>query len=191
MVKHIWWLAFLALAACSRSGSLQGTDSSTHWLDVCRKDSDCGETWECICGVCAAQCETQSPCEDVASNRAGVCSTLSCKSHAEVGICTLACNSEVPCPRAWIARTACAFRTTRALSSLALRQMPQSPPTRPCSMRESQARVRCFRPTIRNPVSRPRHPRRMDPASIRRTIPWHRQLWTSLPPRFWKPHASS
>ncbi len=73
MTKGVWWFGMLVVAACNPTSGDEGTDSSTHWLDACDKDADCGAEWQCICGICAVECTTHRPCEDIAGNSVGVC----------------------------------------------------------------------------------------------------------------------
>ena len=60
--------AAVAAASCAtrREG---GTDSSTHWLDQCSKDADCGGL-SCECGVCTKACTTPGDCSRLSSTAA-------------------------------------------------------------------------------------------------------------------------
>jgi hypothetical protein len=39
----------------------QGTDSTTHWLERCKSDADCGGL-SCLCGTCSASCVDDDAC---------------------------------------------------------------------------------------------------------------------------------
>jgi hypothetical protein len=54
------------VAACS-SKTISGTDSSTHWLDVCRTDADCGAL-SCECGVCTKRCGEADDCRALSAS---------------------------------------------------------------------------------------------------------------------------
>lgn len=64
--------AITLLAACGTGdtadvagggGGGGGTDSQSHWLTVCAEDTDCGDGFECLCGVCSVVCDDGDPCE--------------------------------------------------------------------------------------------------------------------------------
>lgn len=62
-----WALVALSLVACSvKPSSKAGTDSSSHWLRACERDSECGAGLVCRCNVCTRQCEQDEACTDLA-----------------------------------------------------------------------------------------------------------------------------
>jgi hypothetical protein len=82
------------MGACGKSTSHGGTDSSTHWLQRCDQDTDCG-TLSCICGACTL------PCEDVAicpNSNLTACAALAKSSCSETAsVCVAACNEDRDC----------------------------------------------------------------------------------------------
>jgi hypothetical protein len=67
--------------SCANTSS-EGTDSSTHWLDQCRTDVDCGGL-SCECGLCTKPCHTPSDCK-VFSASASCAAVSGCSSGASV-----------------------------------------------------------------------------------------------------------
>lgn len=67
-LRIAWLLAVLACLApaCATKTSV-GTDSSTHWLEQCKTDDDCGEL-SCECGVCTKECTTPSDCSRLSAS---------------------------------------------------------------------------------------------------------------------------
>ncbi|HVW30253.1 MAG TPA: hypothetical protein VHC69_33075 [Polyangiaceae bacterium] len=53
--------------SCANTMSGGGTDSSTHWLDQCKSDSDCGGL-SCECGVCTKACAAASDCRGLSAS---------------------------------------------------------------------------------------------------------------------------
>lgn len=79
-------LSLLAVA-CVAETSGGGTDSSSHWLDACAQDSDCGGALSCQCNVCTIRCDEASECSSLGSAAACVSDWASCGANATFGIC--------------------------------------------------------------------------------------------------------
>ena len=68
--------------SCANTSSDAGTDSSTHWLDQCSTDGDCGGL-TCECGICTKPCVTPSNCDKL-SPSASCAAVPGCSSKATV-----------------------------------------------------------------------------------------------------------
>lgn len=100
-IKKIGLVVFALLSACgSRVQHNGGTDSNTHWLQVCDDDAECDETLSCICGLCTVECPADDHCAALAGDRPGLCATPACDEPGFAAACTLACNDESGCPGA-------------------------------------------------------------------------------------------
>ena len=82
------------VGACGKLASQGGTDSSTHWLQGCEQDSECG-VLSCICGACTL------PCEDVAicpNSDLAACAALTKSTCTEkASFCVAGCNEDEDC----------------------------------------------------------------------------------------------
>jgi hypothetical protein len=63
------FLGTVFAGACGES--TDNEDSQTHWLDECRRDSECGRGLRCECARCVAVCEASTSC--AMSGRATEC----------------------------------------------------------------------------------------------------------------------
>lgn len=73
MIKNSITSAMLifTLVGClaAREGNDGGSTSrETHWLSLCQNNVDCGENFECICGMCHRACEQAADCSDLSAN---------------------------------------------------------------------------------------------------------------------------
>lgn len=81
-------------AACGKLASQGGTDSSTHWLQSCEQDADCGEL-SCVCGACTLPCEDVAVCPDGERTACAALTKSSCTEGAPV--CVATCNADQDC----------------------------------------------------------------------------------------------
>jgi hypothetical protein len=99
-MKHVKFVLCLAaitslISACGAKLQDPGTDSSTHWLSPCAKDSTCGVGFQCVCGSCTRTCDTTTGCDSLG----GLCAAFSCLDTAEpVSVCSKACTEDSQCP---------------------------------------------------------------------------------------------
>lgn len=63
------WGAVALVTSCGGSSASSGTDSNTHWLKDCDRDSQCGSL-SCICGVCSSGCDSDAACTAFGSEAA-------------------------------------------------------------------------------------------------------------------------
>ena len=68
--KHAVVAVGAALALWALACTKSGTDSTTHWLENCSSDADCGGL-VCVCGVCTQRCDRDEDCS--ALNRSAEC----------------------------------------------------------------------------------------------------------------------
>jgi hypothetical protein len=68
--------------ACANTSSDAGTDSSTHWMNECQADADCGGL-KCECGVCTKPCDKPSDCKGLSAS-ASCAAVAGCSSAATV-----------------------------------------------------------------------------------------------------------
>lgn len=91
--------AFIAISsalagACGKLASSGGTDSSTHWLQRCDEDADCGML-SCICGACTLPCDDASACPDGEQTR---CAALTRSGCGETDpVCVASCRADADC----------------------------------------------------------------------------------------------
>ncbi len=93
----------LLLAACG--GRVEGTDSSTHWLDQCNDDDDCGSGLQCECGSCTKGCDAITDCNGLTE---ATCATAHC-GQSVVAACTRACSKDSECGDGECFDGTCAF----------------------------------------------------------------------------------
>lgn len=74
------------IPSCGGSTNKSGTDSNTHWLDVCERDDQCGSL-QCICGVCTKTCTADATCAGLGDN--AVCAAPDCSQTTET-VCVAA-----------------------------------------------------------------------------------------------------
>ncbi len=121
----------VAAASCATKGE-GGTDSSTHWLDECVRDADCGGGLSCECGVCTKACTAPSDCSRLSST-ASCAAVPGCSSTSSVclgargdagppvafGPCPSDADAGVPCDgrlsSCWLPCAPGAFSSIRAL----------------------------------------------------------------------------
>lgn len=68
--------------ACADNSSDAGTDSSTHWMNDCSSDAQCGSL-KCECGVCTKPCAAASECKGLSAS-ASCAAVPGCSSKATV-----------------------------------------------------------------------------------------------------------
>ncbi len=87
-------------SAAGPEGSGDGTDSSTHWLEGCSKDSDCGGGLSCQCGVCTEVCASAKGCQEVRDG--ALCVPVSCGGAKEFegSLCSQSCERDAECGEA-------------------------------------------------------------------------------------------
>ena len=99
--KKIGLLGFLAAAGfavsagCSARVTSGGTDSNTHWLDVCTSDSECGDL-KCYCGVCTRGCAESDSCSALGANATCEGRPFSC--NVGKSVCLASCDTSMDCP---------------------------------------------------------------------------------------------
>lgn len=71
-----------------------GTDSNTHWLEPCERDSECGGL-TCVCGVCTEPCETDDACSKLDGASCALANT--CEGPREESSCVVGCRRDAEC----------------------------------------------------------------------------------------------
>lgn len=92
----LWMSVAAVLAACGKTAADSGTDSSTHWLQRCQADSDCGDL-ACVCGACSIPCRDVTACPDVEQTVCQAAASEGC-SYASA-LCSAPCQSDGDCDR--------------------------------------------------------------------------------------------
>lgn len=101
----------LSASACGARSQGSGTDSSTHWLDSCTSSSQCGSSFDCICGTCTKACGSDSSCESLEAGEA-ICAESSCGGKS-TSTYTRECKSPDDCPQSMTCSAgACQLRLT-------------------------------------------------------------------------------
>lgn len=77
----------LLATGCVAETSGGGTDSSSHWLDACEQDSDCGGALSCHCNVCTVTCDDASECSNLGATAVCASDWGSCGVNATLRIC--------------------------------------------------------------------------------------------------------
>jgi hypothetical protein len=72
-----------------------GTDSNTHWLEPCERDSQCDEGLSCVCGVCTAPCEDDDACSALDGASCALANT--CAGPREETSCVVGCSNDRDC----------------------------------------------------------------------------------------------
>jgi hypothetical protein len=72
-----------------------GTDSNTHWLEPCERDSQCDEGLSCVCGVCTASCEDDDACSELDGASCALANT--CTGPREETSCVVGCSNDLAC----------------------------------------------------------------------------------------------
>jgi hypothetical protein len=84
----------LVVVSCGKAVSEGGTDSSTHWLERCDSDEDCGKL-RCLCGVCSQPCGDVSVCPNAEISACGLLDSSGCDFTEPV--CVASCGSDADC----------------------------------------------------------------------------------------------
>jgi hypothetical protein len=84
----------LVVISCGKAVSDGGTDSSTHWLQRCDSDDDCGAL-QCLCNVCSRPCGDVSVCPDSELSACALLERADCE-FAEPA-CVASCSSSADC----------------------------------------------------------------------------------------------
>ena len=99
--KKICLLGFLAAAGvavaagCSARVASSGTDSNTHWLDVCTSDAECGDL-QCYCGVCTKPCGSSNSCSALGTK--AICEERPFGCDVGKSVCLASCETGMDCP---------------------------------------------------------------------------------------------
>jgi hypothetical protein len=72
-----------------------GTDSNTHWLEPCERDSECDEGLSCVCGVCTASCDDDDACSELDGASCALANT--CAGPREETSCVVGCSNDRAC----------------------------------------------------------------------------------------------
>ncbi len=78
-------------------------DSQTHWLRPCEDDSQCGEAYQCLCGICTVTCEEDQACGGTGTTSQcfvaveGIGDELCTLEEGPAGICLPDCSEDNPC----------------------------------------------------------------------------------------------
>lgn len=84
----------IVAASCGKTTSDSGTDSSTHWLESCETDSECGAL-RCLCGTCTLPCTDVAACPDVEAATCTEARRSSCTPPTPV--CVATCRTDQDC----------------------------------------------------------------------------------------------
>lgn len=85
---------FTVAASCGKTTSNSGTDSSTHWLESCEADSECGAL-RCLCGTCTLPCTDVAVCPDIETAACTEAQRPSC--NQPVPVCVAMCRTDQDC----------------------------------------------------------------------------------------------
>lgn len=89
-VTQLLCFVLYAAAACAKTQEPGGTDSTTHWLEACDADADCGGL-SCLCGVCTDACSGSSECDRFGES--AVCSAVEASCDGAAMTCVAIADS--------------------------------------------------------------------------------------------------
>jgi len=92
------WASYAGLVIAPGCGATDtnngGTDSNTHWLEPCERDSECGGL-SCVCGVCTEPCEDDGACSELDGASCALLNT--CSGPRDEASCVVGCRNDADC----------------------------------------------------------------------------------------------